>query len=233
MARQRHTARRTGFQRTTLDERITPLSQGRNVDVDPVVPPIEAAGIEAEIGAFGWREGGAELFDVKRFENVFVVQDERLEERDEFDYFFEFAFAAGERGLRGEWFDGAIDGLHESFLRWRGEFLITRFRNRDRMEFQGQAVFEAFLRAIVFAVTQACQFDGASHVARIRDRRGELIDALVAARDERGGNQCHAAADEIDGNQVEAFTFGGGELAKESAEKVGKRRGRVDSFVPA
>src|ERR1700690_1869616 len=90
MARQRHTARGTGFQRTALDERITPLSQGRNVDVDPVVPPIEAAGIESEIGAFGEREGGAELFDVKSFEDVIVVEDEGLEKRDELDYFFEF-----------------------------------------------------------------------------------------------------------------------------------------------
>ena len=94
-------------------------------------------------------------------------------------------------------------------------------------------MLETVLRAIKFAVAEAGQLDRAAHVARIRDGRGELIDALVAARDERGGNQRHAAADEIDRNQIEAFAFIGGKLAEKCAEQIGKRRGGVDAFVPA
>ena len=65
--------------------------------VDPIIPPIEGAGIVAEIGLFVGRERGAEAFDVGGFENVIVVKDEGLEEGDQLDDFFEFAFLAGQR----------------------------------------------------------------------------------------------------------------------------------------
>ncbi len=94
-------------------------------------------------------------------------------------------------------------------------------------------MLKSILRAIKFPVAQAGQLDRAAHVARIRDGSGQLIDALVAARDERGGDQRHAAADEVHWNQVEALRFRGRKLAEKSAEQIRKRRGGVDAFVPA
>ena len=60
-----------------------------------------------------------------------------------------------------------------------------------------------------------------------------MIDRRVTALDERGGNQGHAAAYQIDGNNVETLIFIGWKLAKESAQQIGKRRGSIDSFVPS
>jgi hypothetical protein len=65
------------------------------VDIDPIVPPVESAGIVAEFGLLVGRERGAEAFDVGSFEDVIVVKDEGLEQGDELDHFFEFAFLAG------------------------------------------------------------------------------------------------------------------------------------------
>ncbi len=92
---ERHGAPGTRFQLASFDERITPLAQSGNVHVDPVIPPIEGAGIVAEVGLFVGRERGAEAFDVGGFKDMIVVEDEGLEERDELDDFFEFAFLAG------------------------------------------------------------------------------------------------------------------------------------------
>ena len=47
------------------------------------------------LGLFVGGKSGAEALDVGGFEDVIVVQDERFEERDELDDFFEFAFLAG------------------------------------------------------------------------------------------------------------------------------------------
>ena len=65
--------------------------------VDPIIPPIESAGIVAEIGVFFGRERGAEPFHVGGFENVIVVQNERLEKRNQLDDSLEITFLAGER----------------------------------------------------------------------------------------------------------------------------------------
>ena len=78
----------TRFRLASFDERITPLAQSGNVHVDPVIPPIEGAGIVAEVGLFVGRKGGAEAFDVGGLEDVIVVKDERFEEGDELDDFF-------------------------------------------------------------------------------------------------------------------------------------------------
>jgi hypothetical protein len=82
---------------TPFDERIAPLSQRRNVHVDPVVPPIDRARVVAEIGAFFRWQGSAQLLDVRCFKHVIVQQDERFEQRDELDHLFEFTLAARQR----------------------------------------------------------------------------------------------------------------------------------------
>ena len=122
------------------------------MDVDPIIPPIEGAGIVAEIGLFVGRESGAEAFDVGSFEDVIVVQDEGFEERDELDDFLEFAFLAGQRRLRGERFGGAIDGLYDSFLRWGRDGFVARFGNGDGVEARAHTLVEIGVGAIKFSV---------------------------------------------------------------------------------
>ena len=95
-ARKRHVAPRAGFRRTPFDQRIAPLAQRRNVDIDPVVPPIERAGIVAEMAR---SSGGSAALSVPRWrpEYVVVVENERLKERDELDHFFQFALLPRQR----------------------------------------------------------------------------------------------------------------------------------------
>src|SRR5579872_1637942 len=42
--------------RAAFDERIAPLSQRRNVDIDPIIPPVDGARVEAEGLSFLWRQ---------------------------------------------------------------------------------------------------------------------------------------------------------------------------------
>src|SRR5580704_15883122 len=94
---ERHAALRASFRMTTLDQRIAPLPQRWNVDVDPIIPPIYGSSVVTEVGALASRKRCAQLLDVNGFKNVIVVQNERLEERNQLDYFFEIAFLASER----------------------------------------------------------------------------------------------------------------------------------------
>ena len=68
---------------TALDQRVTPLAQRRNVDVDPVIPPVDGARLVSERfrSSSGKRRG--EQLHVLRFEDLLVVQDERLVELDQ------------------------------------------------------------------------------------------------------------------------------------------------------
>ena len=73
----------------------------------------------------------------------------------------------------------------------------------------------------------------AAHVDGIDGGGGELIELRVAARDDGGGDEGHAAADHVYRDDVETFAFVGGKLAEICAEQIGERRGSVDAFVPA
>ena len=84
--------------------------------------------------------------------------------------------------------------------------------------------FEALLRAVVLAVRQAGELDGAPHIARVRYRSRELVERLVAALDQGRRNQRHAACDRIHRDQVQALALVGGELAEKGSQQIGKRR---------
>ena len=55
----------------------------------------------------------------------------------------------------------------------------------------------------------------------------------MAARDNRGSDERHSAANHVDGDDVETLPLIRRKLAEIRAEKIGKRTGRVDTFVPA
>jgi len=71
----RNVAPRLSFRLPTFNQRIAPLSQCRDVHVDPVVPPVERSGVVLEKRAlFGWQRF-AQSLDICGFENVVVLQD--------------------------------------------------------------------------------------------------------------------------------------------------------------
>src|SRR3981189_1917955 len=78
-----HLARRARSQRSASHQRIAPAAQGGNVDIDPVVPPINGLRIESENFALFWSERRGKQARVFTFENVLVVQNERFVKFDE------------------------------------------------------------------------------------------------------------------------------------------------------
>ena len=71
--------RRPGFERSALDQRIRPLAQSGNMNVDPVLPPVNRASAIAESGLFFRHQRVRQLFDIVRGEVMLVQQDEGLE----------------------------------------------------------------------------------------------------------------------------------------------------------
>src|SRR5205823_6512492 len=85
----------------------------------------------------------------------------------------------------------------------------------------------------MFAMSQASELDAAAHIARVDAGSGQLVHAGVFAFDQRSGDQGHAAADHVHGDNIEALFSVRRQLAKICAEQIRKRPGSVDAFVPA
>ena len=75
-------ARRARFQRTALHQRIAPAPQRRNVNVDPVIPPVDRFRIELEQRALFGRQRGRKQSRVLALKDVLVVQNKRLVQLD-------------------------------------------------------------------------------------------------------------------------------------------------------
>ncbi len=60
-----------------------------------------------------------------------------------------------------------------------------------------------------------------------------MVQAGVAARDQRRGNQRHAAANHVHRNHVETLALVRRQLAEVRAKQIGERAGGVDAFIPA
>jgi len=74
----------------------------------------------------------------------------------------------------------------------------------------------------------------ARHVDGIdRGRWPAGTGARVVPLHKRGGDERHPARDHVHGNHVEAFALVRRKLAKIGAEKIRKRAGGVDTFVPS
>jgi len=72
------------FEGAALHERIAPPAQRRNVNVDPVVPPVDRFGGKIKNFFLFGRKHCGEQPCVFAFEDVLVVQNERLVELDQF-----------------------------------------------------------------------------------------------------------------------------------------------------
>src|SRR5216684_5310259 len=164
---------------------------------------------------------------------MLVVENEWFIQLDKF-------FRADKVALRpGKWrffhaeCDGhAVDAGDDGFLSWNRKLLVALLRNRDGFELNLQPTVHALRRAVVFAVGQAGEFDTAAHVDGIDGRSRELVHAGVAPPNHAGGDEGHAAADHVHGNDIEAFALVRRKLAEIRAEQIGKRPRRVDALVP-
>src|SRR5215471_18003355 len=69
---------RPGLQRAALDEGIGPSPQRRDMDVDPVLPPVERARVVGKSSSLFGHQRVRELLDVFRGEVVFIQQNKGL-----------------------------------------------------------------------------------------------------------------------------------------------------------
>ena len=163
------------FNGLAFDQRIHPPAQRRNVNVDPVVPPIDGVGFIAELRSLIRRQCGRKNFHVVGFEDLLVLQDERLVEINQL--FDAHQVPLGPRQWRPAKIQRrrrAIDAPDQDFLRGDGEGAVTLLGNGDSVKACAQPVLQTLLSAIVFAVRERGQFDGAAHVAGVAGRSRQL-----------------------------------------------------------
>ena len=91
----------------------------------------------------------------------------------------------------------------------------------------------SLLRAVMFAVREASQFDTAAHITGIDAGSRELIHSRVLALNQRGADQRHATANHINGNDIETFFRIGRQLPEIRAQQIGKRPGSIDALIPS
>src|SRR3954469_16414394 len=80
-------ARRARFEWAAFDQRIGPLAQSRNVNVDPVIPPVERGGVIGEGFTLVGNQCLREFLYVLGYKIMLIEQDEWLEEFNQFFYF--------------------------------------------------------------------------------------------------------------------------------------------------
>src|SRR5215471_4241418 len=74
---------RPGFQRAALNEGICPSPQRWNVNVDPILPPVERACVIRKLISFLGNESVGELLDIICGEVVLVKQNKGLKQLDQ------------------------------------------------------------------------------------------------------------------------------------------------------
>src|SRR5262249_50281274 len=131
------------FDRAAFDDRIRPFAQGRDMDVDPVIPPVDIVRVVAEGGALFFGQRGCMRLDVSRLADVFVVEYERLVKLDDLCDAVQVALSADERRAHHrQWREDAQQRLNYLFLRRRREFLVALLRDGDRVEVGEQPLVE-------------------------------------------------------------------------------------------
>src|ERR1700739_1457320 len=101
-------AARALFRRAPFDERIDPAPQSRNVNVNPIIPPVNGGRIVAKGSALLRGKRGGKQLDVLGLEDLFVVQDEGLVQLAQLFNACQVSLLASER--RGPPFEGGGGG---------------------------------------------------------------------------------------------------------------------------
>src|SRR6266496_651759 len=227
-------ARRAGFQRPSFDQRIGPLAQSGNVNVNPVVPPVERRGVIGKGFTFMRNQSRRKFLHIFCDEVMFVEQDKRLKEFNQFFELFQIAVRLRERHFfEGQRSSRTLYGLDNRTLCRRGHADVAFLGDGDGIEAQAQPELHALLRPIVLAMGQGSQLNGATHVARIRNGRRKLINVIMPAFDDRCRNQRHSATHGVNRDHIEALAFVAGQLPEIRAQKIRECRRSVDSFIPS
>src|SRR5712691_5508340 len=93
---QRDIAAWAHFWRAPLDQRVTPPAQSRNMDVNPIFPPVNRGRIIAEGLALLFGERRGQQLDIFRLEHLLVLENKRLVKLDQFFETLQVAFLAGQ-----------------------------------------------------------------------------------------------------------------------------------------
>ena len=179
------------------------------------------------------RQRGGEQARVFAFEDVLVVENERLVEFDQFFRADQLALRSGEwRFFHTERDRHSIDTGDDGLLPRNRKLLVALLRHGNRFELHFQPAIDTLRRSIVLAMSKPGEFDAAAHVHRIDRRSRELVHPGVAPRNDAGGNKCHPAANHVHGNYIEALPLVRRELAEICAKQIRKRPRGIDAFVP-
>src|SRR5437879_8602936 len=85
----------------------------------------------------------------------------------------------------------------------------------------------------MLAVGQPGELDAAPHIDEVDRGSRQLVHAGMAPRDDGRSDERYPPADHVDGNHVETLPLIRRELAKIRSQKVRKRTGSIDPFIPA
>src|ERR1700722_7934162 len=142
-SQERNATPRLSLRLPAFYQRIAPLSQRRDVHIDPVVPPIERSRVIFESGALLGRKSFAHTLHVRGFENMIVFENEGLEQSDQLDDSFQISLLPRERraGKRHRAYCAA-DQFYDQLLRRRGKLFVAGLGHRDGIEFQSQPVIQ-------------------------------------------------------------------------------------------
>src|SRR5215471_15977094 len=92
-------ARLAGLERLAFHQRVAPAAQGRYVDVNPVIPPVNGFRRKIEKFFLSRRQSGGEEAGVLTLKDVLIMKDERLIELDELLRAHKIAFGFRKRRL--------------------------------------------------------------------------------------------------------------------------------------
>src|SRR3984957_1325692 len=153
--RELKSARRTRFEWPAFNQRISPTTQGRNVNVDPILPPIKGTRVVGEFGLLFRHERVSKFLDIVRGEGVLVEENEWLEKLDQFFHALQIALGFHERSFfQRQRRHGALNRLDDGFLRRRRHPVVTLLRNWNRVKAQAQPRFQSLLRAVMLAMCE-------------------------------------------------------------------------------
>src|SRR3954451_2036007 len=123
-------ARRASLQMTSFYQRISPTAQSRNMDVDPIFPPIERGRIVTKLIPLLGHQRIGKLLHVFCDEIVFIQQNEGFEELDEFFDSLQAAFRFHQRRfLERQRRHDPLNRFHNRPLRWSRHPVIPRLGN--------------------------------------------------------------------------------------------------------
>src|SRR5580704_12446416 len=185
--------------RVKIELRENVAAQAGQVNVDPVVAPIDQVGTKGMMLGVGRLERRIERANVARVKGVDELLDVGAIDLDQL---------AREVGVLLELVDaafnffGALIFLADHAARERCRLLenlwngvagevVSALRDDDGFEVRAEPAHRAAVLAMLAAIAERSQLDQTAHRQRIPVRSAELVDGLVLARQQRGEDWNH------------------------------------------